>query len=133
MQGTEDSATGLRARHTVVIFLVSLAGLLLEVGHTRSVSFNPSYYYVYPGRGRAPRGDGPGGSCGVRVPDRVPPEPGLREGRLQQVLGGRPVTGQQVGGAQQCGRARVDEGLEGLAFGTLHCCSPPDPMLCRYL
>ena len=37
-QTTESSDIGLRARHTAVIFLVSLAGLWLEVGYTRIVS-----------------------------------------------------------------------------------------------
>ena len=61
MQATEDSATGLRARHTVVIFLVSLAGLLLEVGYTRIVSFKLYYYYVYLVLGLALLGIGSGG------------------------------------------------------------------------
>ena len=46
-QTIESSDVGLRARHTAVIFLVSLAGLLLEVGYTRIVSFKLYYYYVY--------------------------------------------------------------------------------------
>ncbi len=35
MRTTETATTGLARRHTVAIFLVSLAGLLLEVGYTR--------------------------------------------------------------------------------------------------
>jgi Spermidine synthase len=68
VQATEDSATGLRARHTVVIFLVSLAGLLLEVGYTRIVSFKLYYYYVYLVLGLALLGIGSGGIFVVVFP-----------------------------------------------------------------
>ncbi len=61
MQTSEESVTGLRARHTVVIFLVSLAGLLLEVGYTRVVSFKLWYYYTYLVLGLALLGIGSGG------------------------------------------------------------------------
>jgi hypothetical protein len=65
---TEGSSTGLRARHTAVIFLVSLAGLLLEVGYTRIVSFKLYYYYVYLVLGLALLGIGSGGIFVVVFP-----------------------------------------------------------------
>ncbi len=68
MQAAEGPATGLRARHTVVIFLVSLAGLLLEVGYTRIVSFKLYYYYVYLVLGLALLGIGSGGIFVVVFP-----------------------------------------------------------------
>ena len=43
---TVDAVLG-RADHTLAIFLVSLAGLLLEVGYTRIVSYKLWYYYTY--------------------------------------------------------------------------------------
>lgn len=61
MQATESGTTALRARHTVVIFLVSLAGLLLEVGYTRVVSYKLWYYYTYLVLGLALLGIGSGG------------------------------------------------------------------------
>lgn len=61
MQTTEGSAIGLRTRHTVAIFLVSLAGLLLEVGYTRVVSYKLWYYYTYLVLGLALLGIGSGG------------------------------------------------------------------------
>ena len=68
VQATEAPVTGLRARHTVVIFLVSLAGLLLEVGYTRIVSFKLYYYYVYLVLGLALLGIGSGGIFVVVFP-----------------------------------------------------------------
>ena len=41
------SPTRSRQRQLAVIFLVSLAGLLLEVGYTRIVSYKLWYYYTY--------------------------------------------------------------------------------------
>jgi hypothetical protein len=67
-QTTESSDIGLRARHTAVIFLVSLAGLLLEVGYTRIVSFKLYYYYVYLVLGLALLGIGSGGILVVVFP-----------------------------------------------------------------
>jgi hypothetical protein len=67
-QTTEGAATGLRARHTAIIFLVSLAGLLLEVGYTRIVSFKLYYYYVYLVLGLALLGIGSGGIFVVVFP-----------------------------------------------------------------
>ena len=67
-RSTEGSGTGLRARHTAVIFLVSLAGLLLEVGYTRIVSFKLYYYYVYLVLGLALLGIGSGGIVVVVFP-----------------------------------------------------------------
>ena len=61
MPTTEAPSSGLGTRHTVVIFLVSLAGLLLEVGYTRIVSFKLYYYYVYLVLGLALLGIGSGG------------------------------------------------------------------------
>ncbi|MGZ6976404.1 MAG: hypothetical protein ACXVKQ_20900, partial [Acidimicrobiia bacterium] len=52
---------GSRARQTVAIFLVSLAGLLLEVGYTRIVSYKLWYYYTYLVIGLALLGIGSGG------------------------------------------------------------------------
>ena len=49
-----------RVRQTVVIFLVSLAGLLLEVGYTRIISFKLWYYYIYLVIGLALLGIGSG-------------------------------------------------------------------------
>ncbi len=61
MQTAEGSGVGLRFRHTAVIFLVSLAGLLLEVGYTRVVSYKLWYYYTYLVLGLALLGIGSGG------------------------------------------------------------------------
>ena len=52
---------GSRPRQTVAIFLVSLAGLLLEVGYTRIVSYKLWYYYTYLVIGLALLGIGSGG------------------------------------------------------------------------
>ena len=52
---------GSRARQTVAIFLVSMAGLLLEVGYTRIVSYKLWYYYTYLVIGLALLGIGSGG------------------------------------------------------------------------
>src|SRR6476646_6302298 len=49
-----------RARQMVAIFLVSLAGLLLEVGYTRIVSYKLWYYYTYLVIGLALLGIGSG-------------------------------------------------------------------------
>ena len=68
----EGADTGLRARHTAVIFLVSLAGLLLEVGYTRIVSFKLYYYYVYLVLGLALLGIGSGGIFVVVFPRSAP-------------------------------------------------------------
>jgi hypothetical protein len=61
VQTTESATTGLRPRHTAVIFLVSLAGLLLEVGYTRVISYKLWYYYTYLVLGLALLGIGSGG------------------------------------------------------------------------
>src|SRR3954451_19827156 len=50
-----------RTRQTVVIFFVSMAGLLLEVAYTRIVSYKLWYYYVYLVIGLALLGIGTGG------------------------------------------------------------------------
>jgi len=50
-----------RQRQLAVIFLVSLAGLLLEVGYTRIVSYKLWYYYTYLVLGLALLGIGTGG------------------------------------------------------------------------
>ena len=50
-----------RQRRLAVIFLVSLAGLLLEVGYTRIVSYKLWYYYTYLVLGLALLGIGSGG------------------------------------------------------------------------
>ena len=51
---------GQQRRHTVVIFLVSMAGLLLEVAYTRIVSYKLWYYYSYLVIGLALLGIGTG-------------------------------------------------------------------------
>lgn len=61
MQTTDTATTGLARRHTVAIFLVSLAGLLLEVGYTRVISYKLWYYYTYLVLGLALLGIGSGG------------------------------------------------------------------------
>ena len=53
---------------TLVIFLASLAGLLLEVGYTRVVSYKLWYYYTYLVIGLALLGIGSGGIFVVVVP-----------------------------------------------------------------
>ncbi|MEI8335710.1 MAG: hypothetical protein WCG37_02450 [Actinomycetes bacterium] len=50
-----------RSRHIATIFLISLAGLLLEVAFTRIVSFKLWYYYTYLVLGLALLGIGSGG------------------------------------------------------------------------
>ena len=54
---TDDTA---RLPRALTIFLVSLAGLLLEVGYTRIVSFKLWYYYTYLVIGLALLGIGSG-------------------------------------------------------------------------
>ncbi len=61
MAEVQGSVGGARARQTVAIFLVSLAGLLLEVGYTRIVSYKLWYYYTYLVIGLALLGIGSGG------------------------------------------------------------------------
>lgn len=58
------------SRQAVVIFLVSLAGLLLEVAYTRVVSYKLWYYYVYLVLGLALLGIGSGGVM-VAVSSRI--------------------------------------------------------------
>jgi spermidine synthase len=55
----EDGSS--RARQMLAIFLVSMAGLLLEVGYTRIVSYKLWYYYTYLVIGLALLGIGSGG------------------------------------------------------------------------
>src|SRR3954447_22568607 len=55
----EDASS--RARQMLAILLVSLAGLLLEVGYTRIVSYKLFYYYTYLVIGFALLGIGSGG------------------------------------------------------------------------
>jgi len=50
-----------RSRHIATIFLISLAGLLLEVAFTRIISFKLWYYYTYLVLGLALLGIGSGG------------------------------------------------------------------------
>src|SRR4051812_46030793 len=56
-----------RLPRALTIFLVSLAGLLLEVGYTRIVSFKLWYYYTYLVIGLALLGVGSGGIFVVLV------------------------------------------------------------------
>src|SRR4051794_21221726 len=58
---SHDDRAGSRASQTLTIFLVSLAGLLLEVGYTRIISFKLWYYYTYLVIGLALLGIGSGG------------------------------------------------------------------------
>ncbi len=59
--GATQKEAGSRARQMVAIFLVSLAGLLLEVGYTRIVGYKLWYYYTYLVIGLALLGIGSGG------------------------------------------------------------------------
>ena len=70
-----------RARQMVAIFLVSLAGLLLEVGYTRIVSYKLWYYYTYLVIGLALLGIGSGGIFVVlcQAPARDGDRPGHRD------------------------------------------------------
>ena len=68
VQSPQPSRAGVRSRHTVAIFLVSLAGLLLEVGYTRVISYKLWYYYTYLVIGLALLGIGSGGIFVVVVP-----------------------------------------------------------------
>lgn len=68
VQTPQPSRAGVRSRHTVAIFLVSLAGLLLEVGYTRIISYKLWYYYTYLVIGLALLGIGSGGIFVVVVP-----------------------------------------------------------------
>ena len=61
MAGVQGGRGGSRARQTLTIFLVSLVGLLLEVGYTRIVSYKLWYYYTYLVIGLALLGIGSGG------------------------------------------------------------------------
>src|SRR3954447_6425694 len=61
----EDASS--RARQMLAIFLVSMAGLLLEVGYTRIVSYKLWYYYTYLVIGLALLGIGSGGILVVIV------------------------------------------------------------------
>ena len=58
----------MRPKHAVAIFLVSLAGLLLEVGYTRVISYKLWYYYTYLVIGLALLGIGSGGIFIVVIP-----------------------------------------------------------------
>jgi hypothetical protein len=68
VQSSQPSRAGVRSRHTVAIFLVSLAGLLLEVGYTRVISYKLWYYYTYLVIGLALLGIGSGGIFVVVIP-----------------------------------------------------------------
>src|SRR6476646_10032574 len=61
---TDDTS---RLPRALTIFLVSLAGLLLEVGYTRIISFKLWYYYTYLVIGLALLGVGSGGIFVVLV------------------------------------------------------------------
>ena len=61
MQDQQIAAPIDRRTQSVVIFLVSMAGLLLEVAYTRIVSYKLWYYYVYLVIGLALLGIGTGG------------------------------------------------------------------------
>lgn len=77
-QKTLSSETGQRpgwlasrpTRHAIIIFIISMAGLLLEVSYTRIVSFKLWYYYVYMVLGLALLGIGSGGVL-VAVSKRI--------------------------------------------------------------
>ena len=68
MAGVQGGRGGSRARQTLTIFLVSLVGLLLEVGYTRIVSYKLWYYYTYLVIGLALLGIGSGGIFVVLIP-----------------------------------------------------------------
>jgi hypothetical protein len=61
MAEVREATTRARTRQLVAIFLVSMAGLLLEVGYTRIVSYKLWYYYTYLVIGLALLGIGSGG------------------------------------------------------------------------
>src|SRR3990167_2612801 len=56
-----DSVEAPARRYYTEIFLVSLAGLLLEISYTRIISFKLFYYYTYLVIGLALLGIGTGG------------------------------------------------------------------------
>jgi hypothetical protein len=72
-----------------VIFLVSLAGLLLEVGYTRVISYKLWYYYTYLVIGLALLGIGSGGIFVVVVPR-------LRRAATDSILAGCSLAGAAV-------------------------------------
>ena len=86
MQNPQPSRVGVRSRHTVAIFLVSLAGLLLEVGYTRVISYKLWYYYTYLVIGLALLGIGSGGIFVVVVPR-------LRRAATDAILAGCSLVG----------------------------------------
>jgi hypothetical protein len=68
VQTWPSSRATARSKQTLVIFLASLAGLLLEVGYTRVISYKLWYYYTYLVIGLALLGIGTGGILVVLVP-----------------------------------------------------------------
>ncbi|MDQ1532456.1 MAG: hypothetical protein QOF28_217 [Actinomycetota bacterium] len=82
----QASRAGVRSKHTVAIFLVSLAGLLLEVGYTRVISYKLWYYYTYLVIGLALLGIGSGGIFVVVIPR-------LRRAATDSILAGCSLVG----------------------------------------
>ena len=89
LQTPESGRVASRSNQTVVIFLASLAGLLLEVGYTRVVSYKLWYYYTYLVIGLALLGIGSGGIFVVVVPR-------LRRAATTSILAGCSLAGAAV-------------------------------------
>lgn len=68
VQIVEAQTVGVRGRHVAAIFFVCLAGLLLEVGYTRIISYKLWYYFTYLVLGLALLGIGSGGIFVVVLP-----------------------------------------------------------------
>jgi hypothetical protein len=77
------------SKQTLVIFLASMAGLLLEVGYTRVVSYKLWYYYTYLVIGLALLGIGSGGIFVVLVPR-------LRRAATESIVAGFALVGAVV-------------------------------------
>ncbi len=76
-------------RRSIVIFLASLAGLLLEVGYTRVISYKLWYYYTYLVIGLALLGIGSGGIFVVLIPR-------LRRASTETIVAGFSLVGAAV-------------------------------------
>src|SRR5260370_38880625 len=85
---TALAAENSRPRRMLAIFFVSLAGLLLEVGYTRIVSYKLWYYYTYLVIGLALLGIGSGGVL-VATPLRLLARAAERLIPLSTIFGAR--------------------------------------------
>ncbi|MDQ1467125.1 MAG: hypothetical protein QOH10_1540 [Actinomycetota bacterium] len=89
MHTPQPGRAAARPKHALVIFLASLAGLLLEVGYTRIVSYKLWYYYTYLVIGLALLGIGSGGIFVVLIPR-------LRRASTDAILAGSSLVGAAV-------------------------------------